>query len=94
LAFGRYEIPVYRLGRLGVDRTVQGRGLGGRLLLRAAERCMTVAQEVGGVALLIDAKSDHAGSGTRELAEGKAVRDDVFRPVSRTPSTFPERPGL
>jgi predicted GNAT family N-acyltransferase len=48
------------LGRLGVDRSVQGRGLGGRLLLRAAERCMTVAQEVGGVALLIDAKSDHA----------------------------------
>jgi hypothetical protein len=28
--------------------------------LRAAERCMTVAQEVGGVALLIDAKSEHA----------------------------------
>jgi GNAT superfamily N-acetyltransferase len=55
---GRYEIPVYRLGRLGVDRTVQGRGLGGRLLLRAAERCMTAAQEVGGVALLIGAKSD------------------------------------
>jgi hypothetical protein len=28
--------------------------------LRAAERCITVAQEVGGVALLIDAKSEHA----------------------------------
>ncbi len=56
----RYEIPVYRLGRLGVHRSVQGRGLGGRLLWRAAERCMTVAQEVGGVALLIDAKSDRA----------------------------------
>ncbi|MCQ4190980.1 N-acetyltransferase [Methylocystis suflitae] len=38
---------------------MQGRGLGGQLLLRAAERCMTVAQEVGGVALLIDAKDDH-----------------------------------
>jgi hypothetical protein len=25
--------------------------LGGRFVLRAAERCMTVAQEVGGVAL-------------------------------------------
>jgi GNAT superfamily N-acetyltransferase len=57
---GRYEIPVYRLGRLAIDRGVQGRGLGGRLLLRAAERCMTVAREVGGVALLIDAKNDHA----------------------------------
>ncbi len=57
---GRYDVPVYRLGRLAVDRSVQGRGLGGSLLLRAAERCMTVAQEVGGVALLIDAKNDHA----------------------------------
>jgi GNAT superfamily N-acetyltransferase len=57
---GRYDVPVYRLGRLAVDRSVQSRGLGGSLLLRAAERCMTVAQEVGGVALLIDAKNDHA----------------------------------
>jgi GNAT superfamily N-acetyltransferase len=56
----RYEIPVYRLGRLAVDRSMQGRELGGRLLLRASERCITVAQEVGGVALLIDAKSDDA----------------------------------
>lgn len=54
---GRYEVPVYRLGRLAVDRSVQGRGLGGSLLLRAAERCMIVAQQVGGVALLIDAKN-------------------------------------
>ena len=37
---GRYDVPVYRLGRLAVDRSVQSRGLGGSLLLRAAERCM------------------------------------------------------
>jgi GNAT superfamily N-acetyltransferase len=54
----RYEVPVYRLGRLAVDRSVQGRGLGGSLLLRAAERCMMVAEQAGGVALLIDAKTD------------------------------------
>ncbi len=57
---GRYEVPVYRLGRLAVDRSMQGRGLGGRLLLRAAERCILVAQQAGGVALLIDAKDDGA----------------------------------
>lgn len=57
---GRYQVPAFRLGRLAVDLGVQGRGLGGRLLLRAAERCMTVAREVGGVALLIDAKNDRA----------------------------------
>ena len=51
---------MFRLGRLAVDATVHGRGLGGALLLRAAERCIRVAQEVGGVALLIDAKNDRA----------------------------------
>jgi GNAT superfamily N-acetyltransferase len=54
----RYDVPVFRLGRLAVDRSVQGRGLGGALLLRAADRCMRAAREVGGVALLIDAKNE------------------------------------
>jgi GNAT superfamily N-acetyltransferase len=57
---GRYDVPVFRLGRLAVDRQVQGRGLGGALLLRSAARCLRVAEEVGGVALLIDAKNDNA----------------------------------
>jgi GNAT superfamily N-acetyltransferase len=56
----RYDVPVFRLDRLAVDRTVQGRGLGGALLLRAADRCLRVARDVGGVALLIDAKNDRA----------------------------------
>jgi predicted N-acetyltransferase YhbS len=55
---GRYEVPVFRLGRLAVDISVHGRGLGGALLLRAAHRCIRVASEVGGVALLIDAKNE------------------------------------
>ena len=57
---GRYEVPVYRLGRLAVSTSVQGRGLGGGLLLAAGRRCLAVASEVGGVALLIDAKSERA----------------------------------
>jgi hypothetical protein len=39
---------------------MQGRGLGGQLLIAAGRRCMAVAEEVGGVALLIDAKHDLA----------------------------------
>ena len=35
-------------------------GLVGALLLCAADRCLRVAQDVGGVALLIDAKNDLA----------------------------------
>ena len=59
---GRYEVPVYRLGRLAVDRSVQGQGLGGQLLLAAGRRCIRVATEIGGVALLIDAKNDRVAS--------------------------------
>ena len=53
----RHEVPVFRLGRLAVDRSMQGQGLGGQLLLAAGRRCLRVAVEVGGVALLIDAKN-------------------------------------
>jgi GNAT superfamily N-acetyltransferase len=56
----RYEVPVFRLGRLAVDRSVQGQGLGGQLLLAAGRRCLLAASEVGGVALLIDAKNERA----------------------------------
>jgi len=55
---GRYEVPVFRLGRLAVAAAMQGRGLGAGLLLAAGRRCLVVSAEVGGVALLIDAKSD------------------------------------
>ena len=57
---GRYEVPVFRLGRLAVDRSVQGHGLGGELLLAAGARALAVAAEVGGVALAIDAKDRNA----------------------------------
>jgi len=59
---GRYDFPAFRLGRLAVDRTVQRQGLGGQLLLTAGRRCLRAAQEVGGVALLIDAKDESAAS--------------------------------
>lgn len=57
---GHYEVPVFRLGRLAVELSVQGQGLGGDLLLAAGERALAVAAEVGGVALAIDAKDEKA----------------------------------
>jgi GNAT superfamily N-acetyltransferase len=54
----RNDVPVFRLARLAVDRRVQGQGLGGHLLLAAGRRCLLVSSEVGGVALLIDAKNE------------------------------------
>ena len=57
---GRYEVPVFRLGRLAVSISLQGRGLGGELLLAAGVRAISVAAQVGGVALAIDAKDERA----------------------------------
>ena len=59
---GRYDVPVFRLERLAIDRSVQGHGFGGDLLLAAGERALAVAAEVGGVALAIDAKDDRAAN--------------------------------
>jgi len=57
---GRYEVPGFRLGRLAVEREWQGQGMSGALLIAAGRRCIAVAQEVGGVALPIDVKSNRA----------------------------------
>lgn len=57
---GRYEVPVFRLGRLAVSFARQGKGLGGELLVAAGERAVAVAEAVGGVALAIDAKDERA----------------------------------
>jgi GNAT superfamily N-acetyltransferase len=69
-----YDLPVFRLARLAVDRKVQGQGLGGELLLTAGRRCLLVAADVGGVALLIDAKNEkvagwYTGYGAVPLAD-------------------------
>jgi GNAT superfamily N-acetyltransferase len=54
----RHDVPGFRLALLAVDRTAQGKGLGGQLLLAAGRRCLLASAEVGGVVLVIDAKSD------------------------------------
>ncbi|WP_016957931.1 acetyltransferase [Catenovulum agarivorans] len=54
----RHDIPVFRLGRLAIDVSYQGKGLGGQLLLAAGRRSLFVAAQAGGVALLIDAKNE------------------------------------
>ena len=54
----RHDVPAFRLARLAVDRKVQGQGIGGQLLLAAGRRCLLASAEVGGVALLIDAKNE------------------------------------
>lgn len=58
----RHEVAGFRLARIATDRTVAGQGLGGQLLVAAALRCLRAASEVGGVLLVIDAKSERAAN--------------------------------
>jgi GNAT superfamily N-acetyltransferase len=58
----QHDVPGFRLARLATHLKVQGQGLGGQLLLAAGRRCLQVAAEVGGVMLIIDAKSDRAAN--------------------------------
>lgn len=59
---GRYDVPVFRLARLAVDKGTQGQGLGSALLGFALQRCLLASQHVAGVALLIDAKNDQVAA--------------------------------
>lgn len=58
--FPNLPLPIARLARLAVDGSQQGKGLGEDLLLDALARCLRVAEEVGIVAVLIDAKHERA----------------------------------
>ena len=74
----RYDVPVFRLGRLAVSLSMHGQGLGGDLLLACGVRALAVAAQIGGVALAIDAKDAKAA---RWYARFGAVRllDDPLK---------------
>lgn len=74
---GRYEVPVFRLGRLAVGLSMQGQGLGGELLLAAGARALAVAEEVGGVALAIDAKDKRAAAWYERFGALRLVDDPL-----------------
>ncbi len=74
---GRYEVPVFRLGRLAVAVQFHGRGLGGELLLAAGSRALAVASEIGGVALAIDAKDARAAAWYKRFGALPLLDDPV-----------------
>ena len=74
---GRFDVPVFRLARLAVALGEQGRGLGSALLIAAGVRAVTVAAEVGGVALAIDAKDAHAAAWYERLGATRLLDDPL-----------------
>ena len=56
----RLDVPVVLLGRLAVDLTVQGQGLGSMLLIDALRRAQHLAEHVGVRAVEVDAIDEEA----------------------------------
>lgn len=74
--FPRYPVPVVRLARLAVDRTVQGQRLGYGLLVRALEKAYRVSLEIGAFAVEVQATHESARqfylrSGFKELHDDR-----------------------
>ena len=58
----RLDVPVVLLGRLAVDQSVQGQGLGSLLLLDALRRAMQISEHVGIRAVEVEAIDEAARS--------------------------------
>lgn len=54
------HLPVTLLGRLAVDRTVHGQGVGEFLLIDALRRSLEAAKQIAAMAVIVDAKDENA----------------------------------
>ena len=75
----RYPLlPAVLLGRLAVDTRYRGRGLGALLLTDALKRSLGLREQVGAMAVVVDAKDD-AARAFYERFGFQRFRDEEFR---------------
>ncbi len=70
------QLPVTLLGRLAVDRSAGGQGVGEFLLVDALRRSLEAAQQIAAMAVVVDAKDERAESFYRHFD---------FQPFQQTP---------
>lgn len=79
----RIDVPVVLIGRLAVDQSMQGRGLGALLLVDALRRSMQISEQVGIRAVEVDAFDDAARNFYLKFGF-RSLRDDprhLFLPM-------------
>jgi GNAT superfamily N-acetyltransferase len=82
-----YPLPILRLGRLAVDETVRGQGLGKELLRFVLQLARRLASDYGCTGVLVDAKADAVsfyqklGFMHLELVEGQSDARPMPRPM-------------
>lgn len=86
----RYPVPVAHLGRLGVDRSAQGGGLGEHLLMHALEQILRVSLVVGIFAIEVRAKNASARRFYERYGFKPAVDDGLhlYLSVKKLPALF------
>ncbi len=55
------KIPVFRLGRLATAKSYERKGIGEYMLFDAIDRVTRIAEEVGGIGLVVNAKPSAVG---------------------------------
>lgn len=70
------QLPVTLLGRLAVDRSAGGQGVGEFLLVDALRRSLEAAQQIAAMAVIVDAKNEQAENFYRHFD---------FQPFQQTP---------
>ena len=58
--FPHHPLPIVRLARLAVEQSHQGKGIGKKLLTHALYKCYQLSNEIGMIAIVIDAKDENA----------------------------------
>ena len=77
------QLPVTLLGRLAVDKSSKGQGLGEYLLLDALRRSLAHADQIAAMAVVVDAKDESAAAFYRHygLATLQAQPSRLFVPM-------------
>lgn len=85
------QLPVTLLGRLAVDRSVRGQGVGEFLLVDALRRSLEAAQQIAAMAVIVDAKDERAETFYRyfdfQLFQQTPLR--LFLPMAQIAKLFP-----
>ena len=88
----KYPVPVARIGRLAVDISVRGQGLGGDLLMHAHMNVLRASEQVAAFAVIVDAKNETAENFYRkygyEYLSTSSSSKTLFLPLKTISDSF------
>ena len=86
-------VPATLIGRLAVDTSFRGMGIGELLLMDALHRSLTLSKQIASAAVVVDAKNDRALLFYRNYGflELPGVKGRLFLPMATVEEMFPGR---